>query len=121
MTENACPDCGASVLRSISGRSVVLSCSECAWAVATTNYERPEWDEKNYLVFLTATSDNLTRAAGRVAAELGVSGHEALQALRDGKPLNSTFTASDVIRFYGMLVPLGFTVATEPPFPWGFN
>ncbi len=99
----------------------MLSCSKCDWAVATTNHERPEWDRNNYRVFLTATSDSLTKAAGRVAAELDVSGHEALQALRDGKPLNSTFTATYVIWLCGVLVPLGFTVATEPSFPWGLT
>lgn len=118
MTDHTCPDCGAAALTSISGGSIVLSCNQCTWAVATTNYQRPEWDRNTYRVFLTTTSGSLPRAAGRVAAELGISGKEALQALRDGQPLAPAFTAKDVVRLDSLLTPRGFTVSTEPSFPW---
>lgn len=89
--------------------------------MVTTNYDLPQWDKTQYRVRLVTASSHLAKAAAQVAVELGISGRQALQILRDGQPLPIMFTAMDVLRIGSKLTPLGFNLSTEPPFPWGLT
>lgn len=121
MTDRFCPGCGALLVLSISEGSRSVSCSECSWAVTTTNYDLPQWDKTQYRIRLVTTNGHLAKAAACVAAELGITGRQALQILRDGQQLGTMLTAMDVLRIDSKLTPQGFCLSTEPPFPWGLT
>jgi len=119
MTDSVCPQCGGQIVPSKSGGSFVLTCTKCPWSVATTDYDRPGFDTSNYQVYIATTGEGPSaKAAAQLAVQLGINAREALEVLKEKRPLSETFSAVEVIRAMESLTPLGFLVSTVPSFPW---
>lgn len=112
-----CP-CGAdAVIRSdIQGMSLVVTCTRCGTAAATT---RPD------LAQVLATTHRLrlkpgqqpraALAAASLATELALPAHESLPALRAGQPLPWEFDRERARRAAAALARHGFEFEIEPP------
>lgn len=118
MAHASCPVCTGELAPGVSGGSYVLRCSSCGWCVATTNRDQPGFDRTLYCVRATAGQLRASTAAARLAVALGMRGSEVARLLSEDLPIGS-YRAEEVLDIMARLAPLGFSVSTEPPFPWG--
>jgi len=86
--------------------------------VATTNHNQPQFDRTSYKVFVVSEGLASAQSVARLAVEVGIPSVRARAILSERLPLNESANAETVLHIYRRVHGHGFSVRTEPPFPW---
>ncbi len=114
--EPKCPNCSGVLASATSGLSLVVSCSDCDWAVATTNHNHPAFDRTRYTVFVDAFTLDRKKAIAILAVELNLSLAMARRVVDTGLPIATDVLANEVFGLDHRLRRRGFEIKTDPPF-----
>jgi hypothetical protein len=115
---SSCPACGGPLVSTPSGSSMVVSCSRCAWSVATTNQRQPQFDPTSYAVFASSQPEDQKKAIAFVAVEFGLPIAAARKVISLGQPVEEKANAIRVIELQRKAKGSVVKLSIQPPFPW---
>lgn len=114
----SCPECGGSLKSEIVGSSVVVSCENCGWSVASSYIEPIREDETVYSLFLENGNTADKRTLSCLSNVVGCNFLQAKKMVDGSRSLLFSGTAVEVREKRDQLEEGEVAYSIEPDFPY---
>ena len=113
-----CPKCNAELTSEVKGSTLLLTCGECGWSVATSYIEPIFLDETTYRLALDAGNPASKPVLAAVSAAAGGNYLSAKKLVESAPVVLSEDLAPEVMRIARILADGSVSYSIAPDFPY---
>lgn len=112
-----CPECGGQLVNTVEGSTLIVSCKNCNWSVATTYISPIDADETLYSIALTKNNEMTVDQLKLISKMIGGNFLNAKRAINDSSVIITKAKAKTVAEARKKMDAVGLKYQITPAFP----